>query len=61
MRVEWIHNFNYLQNDKILGLARVAQLWARQTHDLVVKSLIPGWGELSSRRTFPSHICRREK
>ena len=35
--------------------AQVAQWWACQTHDLVVVSLIPCWGELSFRCIF---ACR---
>ena len=38
--------------------ARVAQWWACRTHDLVVLSSIPGWGDFSFRRIFASHLCR---
>ena len=38
--------------------ARVAQWWACRTHDLVVVSSIPGWGELSFRRIFAALLCR---
>ena len=38
--------------------ARVAQWWACRTHDLVVVSSIPGWGDFSFRRIFTSHLCR---
>ena len=41
-----------------LNLARVAQWWACRTHDLVVVSSIPGWGELPFRRIFASHLSR---
>ena len=37
--------------------ARVAQWWACRTHDLVVVSSRPGWGEISFRRIFASHLC----
>ena len=38
--------------------AQVAQWWACQTHDLVVVSLIPVWGDFSFRHIFTSHLCR---
>ena len=38
--------------------ARVAQCWACRTHDLVVVSSIPSWGQLSFRRIFAIHLCR---
>ena len=37
--------------------AQVAQWWACWTPDLVVVSSIPGWGQLSLRRIFTSHLC----
>ena len=36
----------------------MAQWWAFPTHDLVVVSLIPGWGKLFFRCIFASHLCR---
>ena len=38
--------------------ARVAQWWALRTHDLVVVSLIPGWGNFSFWHIFASHLYR---
>ena len=38
--------------------ARVAQWWACRTHDLVVVSSIPGWGDFPFWRIFTSHLCR---
>ena len=38
--------------------ARMAQYWVCRTHDLVVVSSIPIWGELSFRHIFTSHLCR---
>ena len=40
------------------GPARVAQWWACQTHDLVVVSSIPRWGDFSFQRIFAFHLCR---
>ena len=36
---------------------RVAKWWACWTHDLVVVSSRPGWGKVSFRRIFASHLC----
>ena len=38
--------------------AWVAQWWVCQTHDQVVVSSFPAWGDFSFRCIFTSHLCR---
>ena len=57
------HNIVNLPNLKVINPfpnrpAWVAQWWACRTHDLVVVSSIPGWGNFSFWRIFASHLCR---
>ena len=54
----WLFTKLLLVNSQCLCPARVAQWWECRTHDLVVLSSIPGWGDFSFRCIFTSNLCR---